>query len=277
MKIECVVVCLNYSDFLSHTLPFNKNFFDKMVIVTDTKDHNTKRICEFWNVQCVQTDAFYVDSPIIPNKAMGINEGLKHLSLEGWVVQLDADIFLPTQTRHILENYPLDDKSIYGIDRLMCNSYEEWYNFIHNSKPIYEGWIYCHTDLFPIGTRLVHHIDGWQPIGYWQFWNPKGSNIYEYPVEKSGFDRTDVVHLKQWKREHRKFIPDLVCVHLASEDHSQGQNWLGRQTAKFGPKEVEIVEPNPIVEYINKKLRCYWFCFLKFLRWILGYLYEYEF
>jgi hypothetical protein len=275
MKIEAVIVCLNYSDFLSHTLPHNRNFFDKTVIVTDTKDEDTKRVCEFWNVMCIQTDAFYEDDPIIPNKSRGINEGLKHLSLDGWVVQLDADIFLLPQTRQILQNYPLDEKKIYGIDRLMCNSYREWHDFIHNSKPIYEGWIYCHVDRFPVGTRMVqYHGMGYMAIGYFQLWNPKGSGIYDYPIEKSGFDRTDVVHLKRWSKENVGFIPDLVCIHLASEDHTQGQNWLGRQTSKFEPPFKN--EPSECQKILYKLYRKLMFKILKFIYFFLGYFVEYS-
>jgi len=242
--------------------------------VTDTKDHETKRVCEFWNVQCVQTDEFYVDSPTIPNKARGINEGLKHLDLDGWVVQLDADIFLLPQTRMILENYPLDEKKIYGVDRLMCNSYKEWHNFMHKSKPVYEGWVYCHVDMFPVGTRMVqYHGAGYYVLGYWQLWNPKGSGISDYPIEQAGFDRTDVVHFKRWSKENIGFIPDLVVIHLASEDHAQGQNWLGRKTNKFEPIFAE--EPSKLKQTIVKFFRKLMFMFFKLVYLFLGVFVDY--
>lgn len=242
MKLECVVVCINYSDFLSHTLPYNKSHFDKIVVVTDTKDTMTKNVCEFWNITCVQTDAVYKDDEKIPNKGIAINEGLKHLSKDGWVLHMDADIFLLPLTRQILENLDkntLKGDCLYGVDRLMCNSYDEWYEFLHPGiRAVHEGWIYLHTDRFPMGTRLIHyHETGYWPIGYFQLWNPAQSGVYEYPTDKSGFDRTDVVHLKKWPQEKRVLIPDFVCVHLCNEKHAQGTNWLGRKTAWFGPRK----------------------------------------
>jgi hypothetical protein len=120
MYIEAVIVCVNYSDFLSHTLPTNKHQFNKVVVVTDTKDDSTKKVCDLHNVLCLQTDTIYTSDSKIPNKGVAINVGLEALDKKGWVVQLDADIYLPTLTRTILESYPLNVNYLYSIDRLMC-------------------------------------------------------------------------------------------------------------------------------------------------------------
>lgn len=255
MKLEVVIVCINYGDFLSHTLSYNKSLFDKIVVVTDTKDLHTKNICEFWNIECVQTDKVYRDDDKIPNKGIAINEGLKKLDQDGWVLHMDADIFLLPLTRTILEKLEiktLKKDCLYSIDRLMCNSYEEWYSFMHpDIRAVHEGWIYLHVDRFPLGTRLVHYHDtGYWPIGYFQLWHPSTVYIYDYPTDVSGFDRTDVVHLKRWEQDKRLLIPDLVCIHLANQNHAQGQNWLGRKTAPFGPKKNK----DNIFQYIIKKL-----------------------
>lgn len=243
-KFQAVIVCINYSDFLKITLPNNKQYFDRVVVVTDTKDLETLKVCNFYNVKCIQTEAFYSDGEKVPNKAKGINEGLKDLNLNDWIIQMDADIWLPPLTRQILEQYPLEQDSIYGIDRLMCNSYQEWIDFIHMNKKdiphIHEGWIYLHMDHFPVGQRIVqYHGEGYMPIGFFQLWHPQGSGIHSYPVEIVGFDRTDVLHLKQFNREKRKFIPDFVCIHLASEEHAMGQNWNGRKTKGFLPNKKQ--------------------------------------
>jgi hypothetical protein len=238
MKLEAVIVCINYSDFLSHTLPYNKSFFERTVVVTDTKDIETHRVCERWNVMCIKTDAVY-DNGAIVNKAIAINEGLKHLSKEGWIVQLDADIWLPPFFRNFIDKLVLDETCIYGIDRLMCNSYKDWYKFTHvNKGNIHQGWTFLRTDLLRMGVRIVHYNDTkpelYLPIGFFQLWNPKGSGVYTYPVTAVGYDRTDVLHAKQWAIGKRRFIPDFICVHLASEVHGQGQNWFGRKTIPFG-------------------------------------------
>lgn len=238
MKLEAIVVCLQYSDFLRATLPHNKQFFNKIVVVTSPLDYETQRLCEFHNVQCVKTNAFYEDHPTIPNKAKGINVGLKHLQKDGWVLHLDADIWLPVHFRNILERYPLREECLYGIDRMMVNSYQEWDKYIRGGgKPMHEAWCYLHLNIFRIGERIVQYNDyGYVPIGFFQLWNPKGSGVHKYPVDIEGFDRTDVLFAKKFPRHNRDFIPDLACFHLASEVARQGQNWKGRKTKYFGPE-----------------------------------------
>ena len=55
------------------------------------------------------------------NKGKGINEGLAILAKGGWVVHLDADMWLPPQTRLLLQQAKLDKSMVYGIDRsAMC-------------------------------------------------------------------------------------------------------------------------------------------------------------
>jgi hypothetical protein len=240
MRLEAVVVCVNYSDFLAHTLPYNKQLFDRMVVVTDTKDEKTKKLCDFHNVECVMTDEFYRNSAVI-NKGRGINEGLKVLGKSDWVLHLDADIFLPPLTRTILDNIEpeLDKKGIFSIDRMMCPTYQEWEKYINNPKPLHEGWIFVHTNIFPFGVRIAEYKNkGWEPIGYFQLWHPKTSGVYEYPDEHGAVDRSDVLFAKNWNRGDRHLIPELIAIHLESESLNlaeMGKNWNGRKTLEFSP------------------------------------------
>lgn len=227
---------MNYSDFLAHTLPYNKIHFNRLVVVTDTKDTATKNLCEYHHVQCIQTDVFY-DNGDSFNKGKGINEGLKALSLNGWVVQLDADIYLPPLTRTILDRIELDNETIYGIDRMMCPNYEEWQRFIEKPRKIQEAYIYIHPTAFPVGVRIAEYMNkGYEPIGYFQMWNPKCSGVTEYPTQHGKADRTDVLHAKKFSRIKRQLLPEILCIHLDSEGQTvdnMGKNWNGRQTAMF--------------------------------------------
>ena len=236
MKIEGVIICVDYSDFLSETLSSNRSLFDKLVVVTSLTDQKTKTLCDFYNVECVQTDVFYKGAAPI-NKGLGINEGLKKLDKDGWVIHLDADIYLPTLTRNILEMIELDPNKIYGVDRMMCPTYEAWRQFKENPKLTHEGWIYIHPTIFPMGVRVAAYMDhGYFPIGFFQLWHPSTSKVIFYPEGEVAADRSDVVHCKQWSRGQRELIPEIIAIHLDSEDldlKEMGKNWNGRKTKLF--------------------------------------------
>jgi len=46
MRIEAVVVCVNYSDFLAATLPKNIELVDRLVVVSHYEDRATHRLCD---------------------------------------------------------------------------------------------------------------------------------------------------------------------------------------------------------------------------------------
>jgi hypothetical protein len=235
MKLEVVTVCVNYADFLAHTLPSVCTQVDNMVVVTSPKDKETQALCSFYGVRCIQTNVFYEDGDVF-NKGKGICEGLKQLDMDGWVVHMDADIYLPPTTRKALDNVPLDPCKIYGVDRLMCQGYEKWVKFIQNPKPIHSSGYLVHLGYFPVGARLVKYKDpgqGYEPIGFFQLWNPKGSNVYEYPKKHGAADKTDVIHAKKWPREKRELLPEVVVIHLATTQKI-GANWNGRTSPRFG-------------------------------------------
>jgi hypothetical protein len=240
--LEAVTVCVNYSDFLAHTLPENRTMFNNMVVVTSLSDLATVRVCEKYNIRCIQTDAFYENNAVF-NKGAGINAGLQALNCSGWVLHLDADIYLPPLTRHVLRKASLDPYKIYSADRLMCPDYESWERYRCSWRSVHEDWSFTHLNLFPVGSRIVQYgeylaegtPDGFVPIGYFQLWNPTGSGIYTYPTTHGAADRTDVLHAKQWTRANRALIPEVAVIHLESEECSMGVNWQGRKTQWFGP------------------------------------------
>jgi hypothetical protein len=54
-------------------------------------------------------------------------------------------------------------------------------------------------------------------------------------VGHSDAARTDVQFGLQWDRHRRALVPELVVLHLESEDAVTGANWSGRTTRPFGP------------------------------------------
>src|ERR1044072_1156447 len=133
MKLEAVCVCVNFSDVLAFSLPLNKHHFDRMIVVSDHVDEETKNLCSHHHVELVATDDFY-HSDAAFNKARGINRGLQRLAPTDWVLHMDSDIILPARTRELLEKIDLDPAAIYGCDRMMCPSFEEFIRWLQ--RPI---------------------------------------------------------------------------------------------------------------------------------------------
>lgn len=237
MRIEAVTVCVDYSDFLAYTIPLNKQHFDHWVIITSKEDRETQKLCRHHNIECLVTDRFTENGNAF-NKAKGINEGLLYLTKTDWVVHIDADIVLPPMFRQMVEKIPLDKKAIYGADRLMCPTFEEWTKHVHKPRPMYDNWIYIHMDAFPIAARVAdYNGDGYAPIGYFQMWHSPTNNAPLYPEEHGAADRTDMAFAKRWSRENRRLLPEIITVHLDSENatvESTGKNWQGRKTIPFG-------------------------------------------
>ena len=235
--LEAVIVCDQYSDFLSQTLAHNKYLFDKVVVITSYEDKATQKVCEYLHVSCIKTDELQSRKGEF-HKGKGINVGLTELSMKGWVAHIDADIYLPPQTRLLLQGADLDPTMIYGIDRFNVRGYWAWSEFISNPKLQHEDETYIHLGAFPLGTRVMHrHGGGYVNLGFFQLWNPSSSGVYKYPDEHTNAGRGDTVFAMQWPRSRRSFLPEIVGYHLESVDGSLACNWNGRTSAYFGPEE----------------------------------------
>ncbi len=241
--IEAVITCVNYSDFLAHTLPLNKGFFEKMVVVSNTTDKATHRLCAHLNVRCIQTDHFYENDQAF-NKANGINAGLRQLDLSDWAVHLDADIVLPPRFREIVDRIDLDPECIYGLDRMMCGSFEEWQDHVANPEIQHTSQIFVTANRWRLGTRVAKlGEDGYVPIGFFQMWNPGKTGNKIYPNKCGDAGRTDMLFALQWPRRRRLFIPEIVAIHLSSEPGVLSANWRGRVSGHFGCRPCDPPDP----------------------------------
>lgn len=235
MKIEAITVSVDYSDFLAWSLLFNTRLFDRLVVVTAPDDRRARDLCEYHHVECVQTDAFF-DKERAFAKSNGINAGLARLTGEDWLVHLDADIVLPPRSRALLERAALDPAALYGVDRMMCRSYAEWLAYVAAPEVQHSCDTFVQANAFPLGARVARmDAEGYVPIGFFQLWNARATGIKSYPDHGTA-DRSDLAFARQWPRGRRHLIPEIVAVHLASDDGSaMGMNWRGRRSGPFGP------------------------------------------
>lgn len=169
-------------------------------------------------------------------KGAGINDGLAKLSCDGWVLHLDADIWLPPLTRILLQTANLDKKMVYGIDRFNVHGFEQWQRFLERPRLQQENGAYIHAGRsgLEMGTRVMqHHMSGYVPIGFFQLWHPQTSQIKQYPEGHTTAGREDILFSNKWDRGARGFIPEIISYHLESDDSHFGINWGGRKTSPF--------------------------------------------
>jgi glycosyltransferase involved in cell wall biosynthesis len=246
VRLECVITCVNYSDFLSYTLPLNLPHIDRLVVVTHPHDKKTQALCAKYSVDCIQTEVMH-DYGSKFNKGRAINLGLSNLTHEDWLLHLDADIVLPHRLRAMLDHARLDPKNLYGADRLNVANFEHWQK--HKDKTVPQhAWRFLVTPNkeFELGSRLLHNEYGYCPIGYFQLWHSSVGR--RYPVIAGSAEHSDVVFATQWPRRERVLLPEFFVYHLESEQAAMGANWTGRKTKPFGPdltlKQVAAQNPD---------------------------------
>ncbi len=240
MPIEAVTVSVGYGDFLAVAAAENRGLLDRWVVVTTPADEETREVCRRFNLETVLTEEFEREGPGAFAKARGINRGLAMLSAGAWRLHLDADVVLPPTFRLQLDQAHLDEQGLYGCDRVMVRSWQEWQQFRTS------GWLpqdyHARTNVppFPLGTRWTSPHDGYVPIGFFQLWHAaadewRGIRHRRYPERHGNAARSDVQFGLQWDRRLRHLIPELFVLHLESEPAPLGANWNGRTTRRFGP------------------------------------------
>ncbi len=250
MKLAAVITSSNYGDFLAWTLPHNCKQFHYAVVCTTPEDVRTQKVCEFWNVHCIKVPEFHDGGGF--RKGAGINAGLRVLKEagmdDGWVVHMDADIFLPPHAGGMIGRANLDPTFLYGADRQMVKSFEDWCDYLSFPTVQYECKAYVHHGPFQTGTRVLSvdpGYDGYVPIGFFQMWCPSVSGVTKYPEEHTTAGRGDMLFARNWPRAKRALIPEFIPFHLESEVAPMGANWAGRKTKLFGPTRCPEPAPEP--------------------------------
>lgn len=238
IKIEAITTCIGYADFLAETVKYNASFFDRWIIITSPNDENTREVCRKYSLECLLTEDHCLKKGEF-NKGRIVDRGLMHLSKEGWRLHIDADIIIPPKFKHGLLSAELQEDNLYGVDRIMVRSYEDWVKLQRS------GWLshsyHCLTKFpagFEIGARWADHSYGYVPIGFFQLWHStsdqwRGIRHRTYPKDHGSACRTDVQWGLKFDRSKRELLPEILVVHLESQKSPNGINWGGRKSPPF--------------------------------------------
>ena len=115
VKIEAVTVCVDYSDHLSECID-NHQYVHDWIIVTHHRDHRTIKLCETSGIRYILSERIYQNGAYFA-KGRAINDGLKCLDRDEWLLHIDADQKLPGSFTDILNKSELNRDCIYGAKR----------------------------------------------------------------------------------------------------------------------------------------------------------------
>jgi glycosyltransferase involved in cell wall biosynthesis len=224
MELDCIVVCVDYSDYLENTMCWNVGHFDRHTIVTATKDIPTRKVCSSYDVNTLATDAFYENGDKF-NKARAINVALDRIKPKDWVLFLDADIVLPLDFGERIREQVLDPEKLYytcrgtvpkikveeTVYRLKVNP------ALRNSFPVKDPGVDAH------------------PWGYFQLVNVKCSRLSDVDyrwmsTHHKCANEYDTEFKNKWPSDQQVMLPkdQFKVLHLGHGP--RGVNWEGRVT-----------------------------------------------
>lgn len=201
--MRAILVCVDYADYLSITLPRNRHHFEQVMIVSTSDDHETAAVADACDTRLFQTNAFYDDGAKF-NKWKALEQGLDALGREGWLCIMDADVLWP----QVLPGQAFETGKLYTPFRRMM---------VDMSRPIPEeaDWrqLQRHQQLreFAGYTQIFHADDPALGVAPWHQldWRHAGG--------------ADSAFQARWE-DRNKVRPAWECLHLGPA----GQNWCGR-------------------------------------------------
>jgi hypothetical protein len=224
-KIEAVIVCVNYDDYLAITLPRHINLFDNLVVVTSTEDVKTQELCTEMGVKCIVTDSFYDNSAMF-NKGKAINQGLQALDLSDWVLFLDADILLPKDFRYLINKQDLNPGNLYYTKRV---------NARNNNDDVVR---YLQDETISSNWNMFNEFVDESPHGYFQLVNKNASIVKSlgknwYPDIFKSAGECDEQFCKIWPLHKQVLLSDSFKVVHLPHGYNRGVNWFGRKSDRF--------------------------------------------
>ena len=213
-QISVGIACVNYRDFLQHTLAQTLRFFSDVTVITCGADRATIAHARELGAKIWISERWFEDGASF-NKSAALNEWLASLS-PGWTLILDADTFLTDEFR--LDLGHLDSGCLYSIPRRICEHEWDWVGPTEG-RPDYPLMIP------PVKSGMVWRRPTTNPAalsGYFHLWNRAVSNRLFYPASPTAAEY-DVEFALQFRDDQRDYLSGDV-VHLGPVR----QNWSGR-------------------------------------------------
>ena len=196
MKINGLVVSVNYSAQLAENIALWRSGMESLTVVTDFKDDMTPEIAWKHGAIVFRTEAFYADGAYFnKGRAMENARQILHWFHDDWILLIDADVIPPAAWKAQLEAANPEPGYLYG-----CWRYDE-----HGRRIPDDSHAYGYFQLF-------HTLD---PIA-------QASPLIDIDWTHAG--NADSSLMLRWRREG-KLAPPLPfgVIHPGGPNH----NWFG--------------------------------------------------
>ncbi|MDD2238041.1 MAG: hypothetical protein PHG65_12620, partial [Kiritimatiellae bacterium] len=234
-RLEGLLVCIRYGDYLSWSLPGNLPHFDRLVVVTSPDDTLSRSIAAQHGATVILSDSYVQDGAVF-NKGKLLNEGFKALKLDDWVLVCDSDILLPIGLRRRLQQRFFNPECLYYAIRLEAPIHhtEHWLTAFESNPALRSSRPFNR----PGANRM--------PWGYFQLFHARecppsesGEPFYSEHFPNAG--DVDYEFQARWPAERKILLPEAV-VHLPHG--GEGVNWTGRTSRRLKPRPVSCYPPS---------------------------------
>ena len=130
-KIEAIIICFRYLDYLSLTLPRTLEVFDHVIVVTLPNDP-VETYCKSLNsdkLTVISTNIMFEDGANW-NKGAGIAQGLQYLKYNQFFCTIDSDIYLHSNFHSDFFNFAKDKEMAYGSRRFLLPTRKDFDDFV---------------------------------------------------------------------------------------------------------------------------------------------------
>lgn len=210
-QLRAVLVCVDYHDLLTVTLPYNRHHFSEVMVVTTEKDTKTQEVARANDASILTTNLFYEHGANF-NKWRALERALDVFGRDGILCLMDADILWP---KVIMGGYDTFKKGrLYTPLRHMA----PWPPRPgHDAVPLEIDWW-----KYPIHRN----VNEW--AGYTQIFHADDPVLGDPPWHETDWTHAggaDSFFQKKWKPLN-KIRPLWEVLHLGEA----GANWMGRVT-----------------------------------------------
>ena len=228
IKLDIIIVSVDYNDFLSITLK-NTTKFSNVTVVTSPIDVKCQELCQEFGANCIITEKMYENGAIF-NKGKAINEGIKSLTNPEWILLLDADIYLKSDFLEVLEKTDMYQQNLVICKRLIIEDYDSFIRWKSGEE---------------VGT-----IERSKGFGYFQMFNISKfkKNYIIFPENSDDASWSDISFRDRFNKNETEL--DTIVLHLGKIC----QNWKGRITERF--LESELSEQSFDINKYFDKIYC---------------------